>query len=43
MNRKDRKAEKKNFIARLLETGKIMARKSININVNREIKKRANY
>ena len=43
MNKKDKNVEKKNFITRLLETGKIMARKSANINVNREIKKRANY
>lgn len=43
MNKKDKKAEKKNFITRLLEIGKIMAIKSINININREIKKRANY
>lgn len=43
MDQKDKKVEKKNFIARILEAARIMAIKSANEKVNKEIKKRANY
>ena len=39
----DLKDKKKNFLARILEVGKIMAKKSTNEKINKEIKKRANY
>jgi len=43
MDQKDKKSEKKNFIARILEVGRIMAIKSADEKVNNEIKERANY
>ena len=39
----DPKNKKKNFLARLLAVGKIMAKKSMDEKLNKEINKRANY
>lgn len=43
MAQEDRNIRKKKFLTKILETGKMIAIKSIDKNINKEIKKRVNY